>query len=156
MKTVRRRRQEFKTDYKARFHLLKSGLPRIVVRKSNRYIMVQIIETEVAQDKVIITISSKELLSKGWPKEKVGSLKSLTSAYLTGYLLGKTAKVSSDIVLDMGLNKSIARSRIYAVLKGAIDAGLKISHDKKVLPTEEDLNRNENLKGILTKVKEKI
>ena len=35
-KVQRRRRIEAKTDYKARFNLLKSEKPRLVVRKTNR------------------------------------------------------------------------------------------------------------------------
>ena len=36
-KTVRKRRHEGRTDYKARMQLLKSEKPRVVFRKSNRY-----------------------------------------------------------------------------------------------------------------------
>ena len=38
-KTIRKRRYEGKTDYKARFFLLKSGKPRVVFRKTNRYLL---------------------------------------------------------------------------------------------------------------------
>ena len=91
-KTQRRRRKEAKTDYKSRFSLLKSGKPRLVVRKSNRYILVQLVSSDIAQDKIIVRASSKELLSLGWPKEKHGSLKTLLAAYLTGYLLARKGK----------------------------------------------------------------
>jgi len=154
MKTLRRRRKEAKTDYKARFNLLKSGKPRLVVRKTNRYILAQIVETEIAQDKVLVKVSSKDLLEKGWPKEKFGSLKSLQAAYLTGFLLGKKAK-QKELILDIGLNRNVRGSRIFAVLKGAIDAGIKIHHDSSVLPTEERLKANEKLKDLL-KIKEKL
>ena len=91
-KTQRRRRNEAKTDYKSRFRLLKSSNPRMVVRKSNRYILVQIVLSEIAQDKIFARVSSKELLEKGWPKEKTGSLKSRAAAYLAGFLLAKRLK----------------------------------------------------------------
>ncbi|MEM4271506.1 MAG: 50S ribosomal protein L18, partial [Candidatus Pacearchaeota archaeon] len=81
MKTPRRRRLEAKTDYKARLELLKSGKPRLVVRKSNKYMTIQIVKSEIAQDKVIVGTTSRILLEKGWPKEKSGSLKSLAAAY---------------------------------------------------------------------------
>jgi len=89
MKTLRRRRKEAKTDYKARLNLLKSNKPRLVIRKTNRYIIAQIVESNLAQDKVIADFSSQDLLEKGWPKEKAGSLKSLQAAYLTGFGLVK-------------------------------------------------------------------
>ena len=41
MKTVKRRRHQRKTDYKKRIALLKSEKPRIVVRKTNKYILSQ-------------------------------------------------------------------------------------------------------------------
>jgi len=45
MKLPRRRRIASKTDYKARLSLLKSEKPRLVVRKTNRYIIAPIIVT---------------------------------------------------------------------------------------------------------------
>ncbi len=61
MKTQRRRRLETKTDYKARLALLKSEKPRLVIRKSNRYILAQIVLSEIAQDKILFRVSSKDL-----------------------------------------------------------------------------------------------
>ena len=91
-KTIRRRRHEGKTDYKARLALLKSEKPRLIVRKTNKYIIAQIVETEIAQDKIILGLSSKALLKKTWPENLKGSLKSLAAAYLTGFILGNLAK----------------------------------------------------------------
>jgi len=68
-RTVRRRRREAKTDYKSRLNLLKSGLPRLVIRKTNKFVTGQIIESEIAQDKVIVSSSSRDLLKKGWPEK---------------------------------------------------------------------------------------
>ncbi|MFH1290146.1 MAG: 50S ribosomal protein L18 [Nanoarchaeota archaeon] len=153
-KTQKRRRRERKTDYKARFSLLKSEKPRLVIRKTNRYILVQIVESDIAQDKVIARASSKDLLQKGWPKEKSGSLKSLPAAYLTGYLLAKNLKVKiNEAILDMGLQRNIKGSRIYAVLKGAVEAGLNVPHNPEVFPSEEKIKQNETLKTIFEKVK---
>jgi len=149
-RTIKRRRKEAKTDYKARLALLKSEKPRLVIRKTNRYIIAQIVESEISQDKVIIRVSSKDLLQKGWPKEKEGSLKSLQAAYLTGFLL--TKKLDGKIkeaILDIGLQRNKHGSRIYALLKGAVDAGLNIPHNKEAFPTDERLNKNKKLKDLL-------
>ena len=141
MKTIRRRRLEAKTDYKARLALLKSGKPRLVVRKTNRGIIVQIVQSEIAQDKVICGASSKILLSKGWPKELEGSLKSLAAAYLTGFVVGKMAidKKIKEAILDAGMHINVKNSRIYAVVRGAIDAGLKVPCDQSILPEMESI-----------------
>ena len=156
MKTQRRRRKQAKTDYKSRLALLKSEKPRLVVRKTNRYIIAQIVESKAAQDKVIAKVSSKDLLDSGWPKEKSGSLKSIVAAYLTGFLLVKKLKDKpKEVILDSGLQRNIHGSRIYATLKGAIDAGLSIPHKKEALPSDERLKSNEKTSDLL-KLKEKI
>ena len=89
MRTIKRRRKEGKTDYKKRLGLLKSKKPRIVFRRTNKYLIVQYIESKEAKDKVIITITSKNLLKYGWPENATGALKSIPAAYLIGYLIGK-------------------------------------------------------------------
>jgi len=154
MKTQKRRRREAKTDYKARLNLLKSGKPRLVVRKTNRYITAQIVESDIAQDKVITRVSSKDLLNNGWPKEKSGSLKSLQAAYLTGLFIAKKSKVK-DAILDSGLQRNVPGSRIYALLKGALEGGMTVPHNEKALPSDEKLNSNEKLKDLL-KIKGKL
>ena len=156
MKTVRRRRLEAKTDYKARLALLKSEKPRIVIRKTNHYIIIQIVKSEIAQDKVLTGNTSKVLLSEGLPPEFSGSLKSLGAAYLTGFLVGKQAlKLGiNEAILDAGMNINVKNSRIYAALKGAVDAGLKIPHDEKVLPPMENI-KSEKISKIFDKIVKK-
>ena len=159
-KTIKRRRKEGKTDYKARLGLLKSGKARIIARKTNRYFIGQVIISDIAQDKVIVGVNSKELLSKGWPKELEGSLKNLTDCYLTGFLLGKKLEGSKEsikeAVLDIGLQRNIKKSRIYAFLKGLIDSGLEIPHNKEALPSEDILTKNEKTGKLIDQIKEAI
>jgi len=153
MKIPRRRRLEARTDYKARFELLKSGKTRLVVRKTNKFILAQFVTSENAQDKVITGFTSKDLLQKGWPKEKEGSLKSLQAAYLTGFMIGKKmdGKVK-EALFDMGMQRNVHKSRLYAVLKGAIDAGINIPHDSKALPTEKEFAKNKELHSLMQKL----
>ena len=154
-KTIRRRRLEGRTDYKARMEFIKSGKPRLVVRKTNRYMIVQIVQSNGAQDAVITTFSSKDLISKGWPEDKAGSLKNRAACYLTGYLIGKTAisKKVTEAILDFGMHRNSQKSRIYTVLKGVVDSGLKVPHDAKVLPKEELMHVNPEFKKIMEKIK---
>ncbi len=155
-KTIRQRRRNAKTDYKARIHLLKSQKPRLVVRKTNRYIIAQLIGSQQAQDKIITAATSRDLLGKGWPQEKKGSLKILAAAYLTGYLLGKRCKQKPrEAILDIGMQRNIRGSRIYAVLKGAGDAGLNIPHAKESLPSNEKIESSAKTINI-KKIKEAL
>jgi len=155
-RTIRRRRKEGKTDYKARIGLLKSGKPRAIVRKTNRYIIGQIIVSDVAQDQVVTGVNSKELLSMGWPEKLQGSLKSLAACYLTGFLLGTKSKKIKEAIIDFGLQRNIKKARIFAFVKGLVDAGIKVPHGEESLPSEEDLQRNEKTREVMGKVKEKI
>ena len=58
-------------------------------------------------------------------------------------------------IFDMGMISSAHKTRPYAFLKGLVDAGLKISHDKKVFP-EEDRIKGKHLKEELASSFEKI
>ncbi len=149
-RTLKRRRLKGKTDYKTRLNLLKSLLPRIVVRKTNRYLIAQYIKSEDAQDKVIIGANSKELLKYGWSKEAEGSLKSIPACYLTGLLLGKKIKNKEKdkikVILDIGLQRNIAKGRLYSVIKGLTDSGIDIKHKKDIFPDDKKI-KGENLKN---------
>lgn len=132
-----RRRREGKTDYKLRLGLVRSGKPRAVVRTSNRYVYVQIIEAQRSGDIVKAAASSRELAKLGWK----GGSANLPSAYLTGVLVGRRALARGvkDAVLDIGLRPSTKGSGLYAALKGLVDAGLAVPHSEEVLPSPERL-----------------
>lgn len=155
MKLDKRRRLEFKTNYNKRLKLLKGKSPRLVIRKTNKYITLQIIESKNAQDKVTYFSSTKELIKLGWPKEKQGSLKSLSAAYLAGLLLGKKAgKLKEKVIVDTGLIPSTKGSRIYAAIKGAADSGIEINYDEKIMPAMEKIEGKANkLDAIFNKLK---
>ena len=55
-----RRKREGRTNYKKRLELLKSGSPRLVIRKSNTSITLQLVMYESDGDKVLITYTSKK------------------------------------------------------------------------------------------------
>ena len=103
-KLDKQRRLKNKTNYTKRLILLKGNSPRLVIRKTNRYIILQIVKSDDAKDKVVYSVNTKELLKHGWSEDKKGSLKSLSAAYLGGLLLGKKAKdLKERIILDTGL-----------------------------------------------------
>lgn len=157
VRTQKRRRREAKTDYSNRLKLLKGHKPRIVFRKTNRYIIAQYVTSEKAQDKVEITMSSKDLLKNGWPKEKEGSLKSLPAAYFTGILIAKkiVSEKKETPILDLGMLRVLHKSKIYAFIKGLIDGGIKIKCPKEAFPEEERI-QGKNMKEDFSKKFEEI
>jgi len=155
LRTMKRRRRECRTDYKARRILLESGIPRIVVRRTNKYFILQAVESSEAQDKVIATVTSKELLKNGWDVKAGGSLKSIAAGYLIGILMAKKLKKGNYIV-DLGMARTLKGSRVFAVVKGLIDGGLDISANEKVFPSEDRLNGEHlkpEVKAMVAKVK---
>lgn len=156
LRTLKRRRRENKTDYKARRILLTSGIPRIVVRRTNKYFIIQAVESNEAQDKIITTITSKNLLKNGWDTKMQGSLKSIPAGYLTGILMAKKLNGKGKYIMDLGMGRTIKGSRLFAVVKGLIDGGLDIPANKVVFPSEERLNGehiNNNLKDMIVKIR---
>ena len=133
-----RRRRENKTDYRKRLKLLKSKTPRFVVRKSLNATVCQIVKYDTKGDVTVVTATSTDLKKQGWK----GHGGNISSAYLTGYLCGLKAKKKKikDAVLDAGLYRSTKGSRIYAALKGALDAGLEIPHSDKILPKDDRIS----------------
>lgn len=130
-----RRKREGRTHYKNRLELLKSGRHRLVVRLSNTSVIVQIVEYFPDGDKVLAAFSSLQLSALGWDFSK----KSLPACYLAGLQLGIQAKKKgiTGAILDIGLQTPKAGSRIYAVLKGVVDAGVEIPCSEKIFPSEE-------------------
>jgi len=133
-----RRKREGKTDYKKRLHLLLAKKPRLVVRLTNKKIIVQIITYQAKGDVVEVDVTSTTLKKQGWNH----SFKNIPAAYLTGYLAGKKAleKNIKEAILDLGFKSPIKGNKIYACLKGAIDAGLDIPHSPEIFPSEERIS----------------
>jgi large subunit ribosomal protein L18 len=130
-----RRKRQGKTDYRKRIAFLSSDLPRLLVRRSLKSTYAQIIVYEPEGDKVLVSASSKDLQKLGWKLS--GS--NLPAAYLVGFLIGKKAKEAKieKAIFDIGLYQSIKGSKLYAALKGAVDAGLDVPHDDKNMPSED-------------------
>ena len=131
-----RRRRENKTDYKARRILATSSSPRFVVRPSGRNMVIQIVRSEIEGDYVLTQTSSAELAKKfGW----LGGGKNTSAAYLLGLIAGYKAlsKGIETAILDMGLKRPTKGSRVFAAVKGALDAGLNVPCDSDIMPDPE-------------------
>lgn len=130
-----KRRREGKTDYRARLNLIGLDKSRLVVRISNQHTTAQIINVNLDGDETIVSAHSNELKKMGW----LGSGKNTSAAYLTGFLVAKKALEAgiTAAVLDIGLKSSTRGAKIFAALKGAVDAGLEVPHSDVILPADE-------------------
>ena len=129
-----RRRRLGLTDYRKRLKMVKSGLPRLVVRKTNKQIVVQVIKPKRGGDETLLTVTSKKLRSFGWR----ASLKNTPAAYLTGLLAGLLIKGKvKKAILDMGLYTPSKGSRIFAAAAGFKDAGIEMPLGGGKVPDED-------------------
>ncbi len=143
-----RRRREGKTDYRRRQRLLRSAMPRAVVRKTLNQTLVQIVEADAGGDHVLASARSLDLKEHGW---SVGT-GNVPAAYLTGYLAGKraVAKGVKGAVLDIGIQEPTRGGRVFAALQGLIDAGLEVPHSEEILPAKERI-RGEHIGDAVVK-----
>ena len=119
--------------------LLKSKKLRAVIRASNNHIIVQVIQSKIGGDKVIVSANSKELVSKfGW-NANTGNI---PAAYLTGFLAGIRAKKQNveEAILDLGI--FYHRNRVLAAFKGLLQSGIEIPYNENFFP--------ENIEEIIT------
>ncbi len=153
---VYRRRKEMKTNYAKRLSLLKSKTNRLVLRLSNTYCNLEYVLHNPKGDLIKFSISSKSIKKFGWNK----GFKSLPACYLTGYLFGKEInklKLEQNLILDLGLQHAFPKGRIFATVKGAIDADIKLSVDEKMIPSEDRISgKHINAEELFKKVKTAI
>ncbi len=140
-----KRRQEGRTDYGQRLALLKSGKPRLVVRKSNSNTQVQLVVQGDQGDETLAHAHTGELEEYGW-EAPTGNL---PAAYLAGHIAGERALEHHDeAVLDVGLNHVTPQNRVFAALKGAVDAGLEVPHGDDVMPEWERVRGEHIAEGV--------
>ena len=133
--------------------MLMSKRDFITINVTNENTQVQIVKPEISGDKVIASAHSRFLLKDGWK----GSRKNIPAAYLTGYSAGKKA-------LSKGVDTAIVYSgtrkytqRMAAVVKGVIDAGIKVPANEETFPSEERINGDHlKIKNDIATVKSKI
>ncbi|EFX03563.1 60S ribosomal protein l5 [Grosmannia clavigera kw1407] len=168
--TKYKRRQQGKTDYYARKRLInqaknKYNAPkyRLVVRFTNRDIILQIVTSEITGDKVFAAAYSHELRAYGIEH----GLTNWAAAYATGLLIARRVlkKLGLDetfkgveepdgeytlteaaegedgeerrpfkAFLDVGLNRTSTGARVFGALKGASDGGILVPHSENRFP----------------------
>lgn len=163
-----RRRREGKTDYYARRRLVQqdknkydSKKYRLVVRRTNKRIITQIIFATIKGDRVLCQADSFELKRFGLDS----GLTNYAAAYATGLLLAR--RLLTDLgmadmykgvetadgeyfdvtekgvnenrrpfkaLLDVGLVRTTTGNRVFGALKGAVDGGIYVPHNTKRFP----------------------
>lgn len=153
------RRIRGQTDYKQRLRLLKSGFLRAVVRKSNKNMLVQVVEYGEDGDRIISSAKSNELTKQGFTL----NTGNLSAAYLTGLLAGKKALkkgVKGDVIVDFGLQEVISGNRLFAAVNGLVDSGIQVRVNDEVFPSQERLEgahlNSKDAKSVFDKVKKSI
>jgi large subunit ribosomal protein L5e len=164
--TKYKRRRVGKTDYYARKRLItqaknKYNAPkyRLVVRFTNRDIIMQIVTSEITGDKVFCAAYSHELRAYGIEH----GLTNWAAAYCTGLLIARRVlkKLGMDedfqgveeadgeykltevseaerrpfkAFLDVGLARTSTGARVFGAMKGASDGGILIPHSENRFP----------------------
>ena len=163
-----RRRREGKTDFYARRRLIHQDKNkydtkkyRLVVRRTNRRIICQIIYATIQGDRVLAQADSFELKRFGLE----AGLTNYAASYCTGLLVARrlladlgmadmykgVENVDGELfdiyekgfehdrrpfkaVLDVGLVRTTTGNRVFGALKGAVDGGLFVKHNTKRFP----------------------
>lgn len=153
-----RRRREGVTDYRKRLKMLKSRKVRLVIRKSIKNTLIQMVEYRESGDCILVCANSKELTSKyNWKF----STSTTPAAYLTGILAGSRAKKAGikECVLDIGLYPPVVGSKIFASVKGVVEAGVECPCNEEKLPSEDRItgkHLDKEIMPIVNDIKNKI
>ena len=133
-----RRRREGKTDYYQRQRLIVSGENRMVIRKTNRHIIIQLVAAKMEGDYTLVAVNSKELEAYGYK----GYLGNTPAAYLTGMLFAVRAKKAGyeNAIADIGLQVASVGARVFAAVKGAVEAGFEVPVGEDILPDDDRCN----------------
>jgi len=136
---------------------------RLVARITNKKIITQIVYATIRGDRVLTQATSKELERYGIP----AGFTNYGACYATGLLVARRAlkllgldesikgveectaeeyhveeedneRRPFKVILDVGLIRTIPGSRVFGILKGAVDGGLHVPHTVKKMPGYEE------------------
>jgi large subunit ribosomal protein L18 len=125
-----KRRRLGLTNYKRRLALVKGDMDRVVVRRTNKRIIGQVVSYQEKGDVIKACADSNDLVKAyGWP-----SRPNRPTAYLTGMLLAKKSKSKEEVVLDIGVVAPVRNSIPFIFAKGCIDGGLKLKGTLEIDP----------------------
>jgi len=133
-----RRKMENRTNYRKRRKMILSRKPAMYVKISNKNIYAQVLVPAVVGDRTVVQANSKELQKAGWAYGR----KNFPSAYLVGLLMGRRALKAglNEVLFYSGTNVFRAKTRLTGVIRGAVEAGLKVRCDDEIFPEDDAVN----------------
>ena len=133
-----RRRHEEKIIYSRRRRLFVSAKTLLFIRKTNRHIIIQLVAAQMDGDYTLVHVNSKELVNYGYK----GYLGNTPAAYLTGMLFAVRAQKAGyeGAIADIGLQVASTGARVFAAVKGAVDAGFDVPVGESILPDDDRCN----------------
>ncbi len=140
-----RRRRESVTDYNKRLKLAKSGIDRVVVRRTNSRIIGQVAKYTQKGDMILAHVDSEELKKFNWPARP-----NKATAYLAGMLLAKKFKdgAKNDHILDIGLASPVKDTIPFVFAKGCIDGGMKVRGTFKIEEKAYNLSNTKHISAL--------
>lgn len=149
-----KRRMHGKTDYAKRLALMKSGKIRMVIRCSNKGLVIQFVQYSEKGDIIIYNMHSS-LLKKlyNFPAKC-----NTPTAYLTGLYAGIRAKAKGVAEAIVDINKTASKGAIvFVAVKGATDAGINIPMDEaKIVPERLNCSHLQKIKQQFDETKLKV
>lgn len=144
-----KRRRKEKTNYAKRLAFVKSGKTRLVVRRSNKALLIQFIQYEEKGDKTKYSLHSSTLKKIFKFPAKCNT----PTAYLAGLYAGKQAQQKGIKNAIADINTTPSRGAVvFAVLKGVLDSGVDIQLDT----SEKGKIINERIEGSHLNIKEEF
>jgi large subunit ribosomal protein L18 len=121
-KVAYRRRRKNLTNYTRRLPMVRGETARLVVRKSGRHVLVQMVKFSPQGDLVVASAHSSELTGMGWLAQS-----NAPTAYLVGMLAGTRAMKGGEkgFHLDIGMSTPSVGNIGYCAALGAKDSGME-------------------------------
>src|SRR5207247_2803890 len=112
--------------------LLRSGKPRVVVRKTLNQTIVQFVVPDTPGDKILATAQSIDLKEHGWS----AGTGNLPAAYLTGFLAGRraSAKGLKQAILDIGGQRPSPGGPLFPAWEDLLRAGVAVPRSPEHAP----------------------
>ena len=115
-----------------------AGRNVMFIGKRNRHIIIQLVVAQMDGDYTLVHVNSKELVNYGYK----GYLGNTPAAYLTGMLFAVRAQKAGyeGAIADIGLQVASTGARVFAAVKGAVDAGFDVPVGESILPDDDRCN----------------
>jgi large subunit ribosomal protein L5e len=153
---------------------------RLVVRFSQRNIISQLIQSRIEGDHIVQVVYSKQLKNFGiqisltsfpsayltgyligkkfFPVNRWNYLQAIQTKFIKKKLIKKNKDIINkekglSVILDIGLTRSSKGNKVFALMKGAVDAGLNIPYNEKRFPGYSKDQKNFSIEKLNNRIK---